>query len=83
MDPALSALGSAVERHGGGAYALIYGIYNIAYSVGMVSSDVTSGILASLFSFKIALWATAIIMLCSLFFFKLNVGKSQKVFEKS
>lgn len=66
MDPALSELGAAVERLGNGAYALVYGVYNIAYSIGMISSDLSSGILTSAYSFQTALIVTASVMLSCL-----------------
>ncbi len=70
MDPALSALAATAERHNNGAYALVYGVYNIAYSFGMVTSNLASGIVASIFSFQVALLETAVMLVCGLLLFK-------------
>jgi multidrug resistance protein len=42
--PALPELAAITERHGGGAYAAVYGTFNIAYSLGMAAGPLAGGV---------------------------------------
>lgn len=42
--PALPELAAITERHGGGAYAAVYGAFNIAYSLGMAAGPLAGGV---------------------------------------
>jgi MFS transporter, DHA1 family, solute carrier family 18 (vesicular amine transporter), member 1/2 len=42
--PALPELAAISERHGGGAYAAVYGTFNIAYSLGMAAGPLVGGV---------------------------------------
>ena len=63
MNPALSKLAEVVESRGTGAYASVYAVYNIAYSVGMSASGLAAGLLVSRFSFSTTLLITSFILL--------------------
>jgi MFS family permease len=63
MNPTLSELGAAVDS-GEGGYGSVYAVYNVAYSVGMATSNVLAGIMASAFSLRVALVVTGAVMLC-------------------
>ena len=65
LNPTFSELADAVDRRGTGGYASVYAIYNLAYAVGMIGSDVLAGVLTSHFSFRTALLLTSLLMLCS------------------
>jgi DHA1 family solute carrier family 18 vesicular amine transporter 1/2 len=65
LNPTFSELADAVDRRGTGGYASVYAIYNLAYAVGMIGSDVFAGVLTSHFSFWTALLLTSLLMLCS------------------
>jgi MFS transporter, DHA1 family, solute carrier family 18 (vesicular amine transporter), member 1/2 len=65
MNPTLSELADAVDRRGSGTYAAVYGIYNVAYSVGNVGSDVGAGFLASALSFRASLWGVSLVLIAS------------------
>ncbi|TCO62240.1 MFS transporter [Actinocrispum wychmicini] len=41
--PALPELATVAQRHGGGAYATVYAVFNISYSMGMVLGPVAGG----------------------------------------
>jgi MFS family permease len=66
LNPCFSELAEAVDRRGTSGYAAAYAVYNIAYAVGMVGSDVLAGVLASHTSFLMALLVAALFMLASL-----------------
>lgn len=42
--PALPELAALADRHGGGAYAAVYGTFNIAYSLGMAVGPLVGGV---------------------------------------
>lgn len=42
--PALPELADIAQRHGGGAYAAVYGTFNIAYAVGMAVGPLAGGV---------------------------------------
>ncbi len=63
MNPTLTQLAAAVDRRGSSAYASVYSIYNMAYSIGMMGSDTTAGVLASFFSLQTALFLIGFMML--------------------
>jgi MFS family permease len=65
-NPALADLGDAVDRRGSGAYGAAYAVYNMAYAVGAVGSDVTTGALSRAVSFEGSLWAVSAALLLSL-----------------
>lgn len=66
LNPCFSELAEAVDRRGTSGYAAAYAVYNIAYAVGMIGSNVLAGALTSQTSFLTALLVTALIMLASL-----------------
>jgi DHA1 family solute carrier family 18 vesicular amine transporter 1/2 len=66
MNPTLAELAAAVDRTGGGAYASVYAIYNMAYSVGTIGTTLTAGVLAGAVSFQVALGTTSVALLACL-----------------
>jgi MFS family permease len=66
LNPCFSELAEAVDRRGTGGYAAVYAVYNIAYAVGMVGSNVLAGALARQTSFLASLLFTAGVMLAFL-----------------
>jgi predicted MFS family arabinose efflux permease len=63
LNPALCELGDTVDRRGTGAYAGVYAVYNIAYSVAMLGSNFLGGALASSLSFLGALTVISVVIL--------------------
>jgi MFS transporter, DHA1 family, solute carrier family 18 (vesicular amine transporter), member 1/2 len=63
LNPCFTEFAEAVDRRGTGGYAAVYAVYNIAYAVGMVGSDVLAGAVAGQTSFQAALFITAGVML--------------------
>jgi MFS transporter, DHA1 family, solute carrier family 18 (vesicular amine transporter), member 1/2 len=43
LNPSSAELGNAVDRRGLACYAAVYAVYNIAYSVGMMATNVLAG----------------------------------------
>jgi len=65
LNTSLSELAEAVDRRGTSGYASVYAVYNIAYAVGSIGSDVMAGVLSSSMSFMAALLVTsAVILVC-------------------
>ena len=65
LNTSLSELAEAVDRRGTSGYASVYAVYNIAYAVGSIGSDVLAGVLSSSLSFMAALLVTsAAIFVC-------------------
>lgn len=65
LNTSLSELADAVDRRGTSGYASVYAVYNIAYAVGSIGSDVLAGVLSSSMSFMAALLVTsAVILVC-------------------
>jgi multidrug resistance protein len=46
LNPTSAELGNAVDRRGMNCYSAVYAVYNIAYSIGMMSSDVFAAVLS-------------------------------------
>jgi MFS family permease len=65
LNPTFTELAEAVDRRGTGGYASVYAIYNIAYSIGMLASNVLAGALISQVSFLSALLLTSLVMLAA------------------
>jgi MFS transporter, DHA1 family, solute carrier family 18 (vesicular amine transporter), member 1/2 len=63
LAPALPALADEVDRLGGGAYASVYAILNIAYAVGMIAGPIAGGLSADAFGFAATLAAVALLLL--------------------
>jgi multidrug resistance protein len=61
--PALPALADRVDRLGGGAYASVYAVLNVAYALGMVVGPLLGGILAEYLGFGAALGVVALLLL--------------------
>jgi predicted MFS family arabinose efflux permease len=66
LNPTFSALAEAVDRRGTDSYASVYAVYNIAYGIGMIGSDVLAGFLTHHVSFRAAVCVASLIMLCAL-----------------
>jgi DHA1 family solute carrier family 18 vesicular amine transporter 1/2 len=66
MNPTLTELAEAVDRCAPGAYASVYAVFNIAYSIGMIGGDVVAGSLAHHFSLFAGFLALSVILLASL-----------------
>jgi MFS transporter, DHA1 family, solute carrier family 18 (vesicular amine transporter), member 1/2 len=66
LNTSLSELAEVVDRRGSAGYASVYAVYNIAYAVGSIGSDVMAGVITSRMSFMAGLLATsAIILVCT------------------
>jgi hypothetical protein len=65
-NPTLAELAAAVDRRTTGAYASVYAIYNVAYAVGTIGSDVATAALASVFTFGTTLSGMSVALLASL-----------------
>lgn len=63
MNPSLSELADAVDRRGSTAYGAVYAIYNVAFSVGMIGSNLLGGVLAGAMSFLAALGVISVAIL--------------------
>jgi MFS transporter, DHA1 family, solute carrier family 18 (vesicular amine transporter), member 1/2 len=66
MNPTLDELASAVDRRHHGAYATVYAIFNMAYSVGTIGTTVVASALASVLSFRASLWGVSLALVASL-----------------
>ena len=65
LNPASAELGNAVDRRGLSCYAAVYAVYNIAYSVGMMSTNAMAVAAASWASVpQILLCAGAVLLIC-------------------
>jgi len=65
MNPTLDELANAVDRGHTGAYASVYAIFNMAYSIGTIGTTFTEAALASLVSFGLLLLGvSAALILC-------------------
>jgi MFS family permease len=60
---ALPELADRVDRLGGGAYASVYAILNIAYAIGMVAGPFAGGLLTDSLGFATALVVIALLLL--------------------
>ncbi len=63
LNPTSAELGNAVERKGMNCYAAVYAIYNITYSLGMVSADAFASTAAEHLSFRKILIITSLVLL--------------------
>jgi multidrug resistance protein len=61
--PALPMLAARVDRLGGGAYASVYAILNIAYAIGMIAGPIVGSLVAELFNLLAALAVVALLLL--------------------
>jgi MFS transporter, DHA1 family, solute carrier family 18 (vesicular amine transporter), member 1/2 len=66
MNPTLDELASAVDRGHDGAYASVYAIFNMAYSVGTIGTTLVAGALAGVLSFRVSLAGVSVALLASL-----------------
>jgi MFS transporter, DHA1 family, solute carrier family 18 (vesicular amine transporter), member 1/2 len=66
MNPTLDELASAVDRGHGSAYASVYAVFNMAYSVGTIGTTLVTSALASVLSFRASLWGVSLALLASL-----------------
>ena len=65
LNPTSAELGNAVDRRGMNCYAAVYAIYNIAYSLGMVSADCFASSVAEFLSFQqILLIMSGVLIAC-------------------
>ncbi len=65
LNPTSAELGNAVDRRGLNCYAAVYAVYNITYSLGMMSADTLALTAAGSLSFiQILLTMSAILLLC-------------------
>ena len=65
LNPASAELGNAVDRRGLACYAAVYAVYNVAYSVGMMATNVLAGIAARWVSVpQILLGASVALLVC-------------------
>jgi MFS family permease len=71
LNPASAELGNAVDRSGMSSYAAAYAVYNIFYSVGMLSTAALASAAARLLNFwGVLLCASAILLLSIPFLLK-------------
>ena len=61
--PALPMLADRVDRLGGGAYASLYAILNIAYAIGMIAGPIVGSLVAELVDLLAALAVVALLLL--------------------
>ena len=66
LTPALPLLAERVDLHGGGAYASVYAIFNLAYAVGMIAGPIIGGVLAQALGFAAALAVGSLLLLMNL-----------------
>jgi DHA1 family solute carrier family 18 vesicular amine transporter 1/2 len=65
LNPTSAELGNAVDRRGMSCYAAVYAVYNIAYSLGMMSSDAFASSAGGRMSFQnILLCMSGMLLLC-------------------
>jgi hypothetical protein len=70
LNPTSAELGNAVDRLGMDCYAMAYAVYNIAYSVGMIGSDVFAAEFVPHMSLPASLLCmSAVYVVCVPFFF--------------
>jgi MFS family permease len=68
LNPTSAELGDAVDRRGMTCYSVVYAIYNIAYSVGMLGTDAFASIASSKLSFlQILLCVSAALVIATPF----------------
>jgi len=63
LNPTSAELGNAVDRRGLSCYAAVYAVYNIAYSVGMMTTDLLATIASAWMSFGQILTCAALALL--------------------
>jgi hypothetical protein len=78
LNPASAELANAVDRSGMSSYAAVYAVYNIFYSVGMLSTAALASAAARLLSFWGVLLCASVILLLSIPFL-LKGGPSRGV----
>jgi MFS family permease len=66
LNPASAELANAVDRSGMSSYAAVYAVYNIFYSVGMLSTAALASAAARLLSFWGVLLCASVILLLSI-----------------
>ena len=65
LNPTSAELGDAVDRRGLSCYAAVYAVYNIAYSIGMIATNVLAASAASSLGFQqVLLCASAALLVC-------------------
>jgi MFS family permease len=63
LNPASAELGNEVDRSGVASYSVVYAVYNIVYSIGMLAtSALTSAAAYSLGFFRVLLCASAVLL---------------------
>ena len=65
INPTLAALADTVDRCAVGAYASVYAIFNLAYSVGTIGGDVATGALIRHFSVETSFLVLSALLLAS------------------
>jgi len=65
VNPTLAALADTVDRTATGAYASVYAIFNIAYSIGTIGGDVATGTLIRHFSVETSFLVLSALLLAS------------------
>jgi MFS transporter, DHA1 family, solute carrier family 18 (vesicular amine transporter), member 1/2 len=77
LNPASAELGNAVDRSGMASYAAVYAVYNIFYSVGMLSTAALASAAARLLSFwGVLLCASAVLLLSIPFLLKAGPSRA-------
>jgi MFS transporter, DHA1 family, solute carrier family 18 (vesicular amine transporter), member 1/2 len=79
LNPASAELGNVVDRSGMSSYAAVYAVYNIFYSVGMLSTAALASAAARLLNFWGVLLCASAILLLSIPFL-LKAGPPRRVF---
>lgn len=77
VNPVLAALADTVDRCAVGAYASVYAIFNIAYSVGTIGGDVATGTLIHYFSTTTSFLFLSFLLLASLPLIKWGFGRQR------
>lgn len=63
LNPTSAELGNAVDRKGMNCYSAVYAVYNIAYSIGMIGSDLFAAIVAEHLQFIQSLLIMSVVLL--------------------
>jgi MFS transporter, DHA1 family, solute carrier family 18 (vesicular amine transporter), member 1/2 len=78
LNPASAELGDVVDRSGLSCYSAVYAVYNIFYSIGMLSTAALASSATRLLSFPgVLLCASAVLLLSVLFLAKAGHSKSR------
>ena len=63
LNPTSAELGNAVDRKGMNCYSAVYAVYNIAYSIGMIGSDLFAATVAAHLQFIQSLLVMSVVLL--------------------